>query len=195
VGAGAEKPLFWLANRVAAVHATDLYTDHSGYPWGSDFLADPGAYAPIEFSRDHLQVEVMSGTALAFADDTFDFAYSLSSIEHFGGHEAAARAMREIHRVLRPGGVACIATELVLSEAPHPEMFTIEELRRHVIEASALQLVEDGIDLRISSSLLEHPYDIGRETHLAHSPHIVMTADGTTLWTSIIMFLRKPLGG
>jgi SAM-dependent methyltransferase len=193
VGAGAEKPLFWLANRVAAIHATDLYTDESGYPWGSDFLADPGSYSPVDFRREHLFVEVMSGTALGFADDTFDFAYSLSSIEHFGGHEAAAQAMREIHRVLRPGGVAGIATELLLSDSPHPERFTVEELRCHVVDASPLQLVEDDIDLRISSSLLVHPYDITRETHLAHSPHIVVTEDGTTVWTSIILFFRKPL--
>jgi len=191
VGAGAEKPVFWLANRVAAIHATDLYRDESGYPWGSDFVADPGAYSPVEFRRERLHVEVMSGTALGFADDTFDFVYSLSSIEHFGGHEAAAQAMREVHRVLRPGGVACIATELLLSEAPHPERFTLEELRRHVIDASPLRLVEEEIDLRISSSLLVHPYDITRETHLAHSPHIVVTEDGANVWTSVILFFRK----
>jgi SAM-dependent methyltransferase len=40
-----------------------------------------------------------------FADDTFDLAYSMGTVEHFDEYETA---IREIHRVLKPGGRAVI---------------------------------------------------------------------------------------
>ena len=72
----------------------------------------------------------MDGRALKFADDTFDVTYSLSSIEHFGGFEGAAQTMREMARVLKPGGVLALATEYVISGPPHEETFQPPEVAR-----------------------------------------------------------------
>lgn len=193
VGAGAERPLFWLANHVDKMVATDIYLDQDGlWGWGSDFMQDPTKYAPFEFRREGLEVLDMSGLELKFPDDHFDIVYTLSSIEHFGGHEAAAQSMREIARVTKPGGIVCIVSELLLSTQTAPDFFTLPEVRKFLIESHGMQLVEPEIDLRISESLLAYPSNMRRDPPDT-SPHIVVTGWGDTraTWTSIILFFRK----
>jgi SAM-dependent methyltransferase len=52
----------------------------------------------------------MNAEALAFEDASFDLALSLSTFEHF---RDGARVLRELHRVLRPGGSALLSFEPV----------------------------------------------------------------------------------
>ena len=192
VGAGAEHSLFLLANHIERMVATDLYGSEEGWGWGRDFMANPASHAPFQFREGHLEVRDMSGLELAFPDATFDLVYTLSSIEHFGGHEAASRAMREMSRVTKPGGIVCVVTELLLSQATAPELFTFPDLQRYLIEGSDLRLVDPVVDLRISESLLLHPEDMVKEGDRV-SPHIVVTGWGETkaVWTSIILFFRR----
>jgi SAM-dependent methyltransferase len=190
VGAGVERAMFWLANHVGEIVATDLYDDTTGYgKWGRDVLAGIKGYAPFPYREDRLVALCSSGTTLAFRDGSFDFAYSLSSIEHFGGHDAAAAAVREMGRVVKPGGVVCVVTELVLNDIAHDEYFTYDELRE-LISQSGMDLVEPEFDLRISESLLAYPINIDREPDLGVTPHIVCVHDMGTVFTSVIFFLR-----
>ncbi len=191
IGAGMEHSLFWLANRVRRVVATDMY----GPEWG--FAADDldelaRQSAPFPYAEDHLVVRRMSGADLAFEAGTFDAAYTLSSIEHFGGHDVARRAVMEMGRVLRPGGVACVVTELLLTTLPRPERFTTRELREYLIDGVGMDLIEEEIDLRISESLLAHPINRHYETDLSISPHIVLIDADGHVWTSVVLFFRKP---
>jgi SAM-dependent methyltransferase len=191
VGAGAESPLFYLANRIQQVVATDLYEEQEGsWGWQTDFLHQPQKYAPFTYREEALQVQHMSGLELDFPDCSFDFAYSLSSIEHFGGHREAAQAVREMARVIRPGGVVCVVTELLLSDCASDEFFTVPDLREFVIEASGLEIAESDLDLRISESLLAYPVAVGVESDRI-SPHIVLSRGPSEVWTSVIVFLRK----
>lgn len=43
--------------------------------------------------------------ALPYADNTFDFAYSINALHHILNPEGQAQALREVVRVLKPGGV------------------------------------------------------------------------------------------
>ncbi|MHB1002811.1 MAG: class I SAM-dependent methyltransferase, partial [Thermoleophilia bacterium] len=43
--------------------------------------------------------------SLDFADESFDVVYSMSVIEHISGHAGDGEALREMMRVLRPGGL------------------------------------------------------------------------------------------
>lgn len=193
VGAGTERPLFYLASKVEKMIATDLYQEQLGsWGWGAGFLENPAAHAPFPYREEGLQVVNMSGLDLQYPDDTFDFIYTLSSIEHFGGHEAARDCMREMARVVKPGGVVCVVTEVQFSVACAPDIFTYPDLEEYLIRGSALRLIEPAIDLRLSASQLAFPSHMTLDRDDV-SPRIVMTGwiHSSAVWGSIILFFRK----
>jgi len=190
VGAGHEPVLYWLANRVASVVATDLYEGRwqsQGAQEGDASVLDhPEGFAPFDYRRDHLTFRRMDGRRLDFADGTFDAAYSLSSIEHFGGVDGAREAIDEMARVVKVGGLVVVATEYILSGAPHPEAFTPDEVRR-MFDRPRLRLVEP-IDERVYDRYEHAIVDLRRNPH--QTPHMVVR-DGDTVFTSVMAFLEK----
>ncbi len=114
--AGSDASLFWLANRVGRVVATDIYGEGSfaHREAHTTMLTNPAAFAPYPYNADRLEVRAMKPLDLEFPDESFDVVYSLSSIEHFGGPAETARAARELGRVLRPGGHMVVVTECLL---------------------------------------------------------------------------------
>jgi SAM-dependent methyltransferase len=115
VGAGHEEVLFWLANKIGRVVATDIYGEGTFMEADETMLTDPGRFAPYPYREDRLDVRRMDARSLEFEDATFDVVFSLSSIEHFGSTRDIRQAAREIGRVLRPAGYAFIVTECFLS--------------------------------------------------------------------------------
>jgi SAM-dependent methyltransferase len=193
VGAGVEWPLFYLANRVHRVHATDLYRIESHFHGADPTVAENAArLAPFPYRRESLIFERMDALDLRFDDDTFDFVFTFSSIEHFGGHAGAALAMQEIARVLKPGGVAAIATELILQGPSHPEFFMPPELEPCFVKASGLDLVEP-LDLRIDDELISNPvrFEFPEGYQGYTGPHTSVVC-GNLTFTSVEFFLRKP---
>lgn len=188
VAAGYERPLFYLTNFVEQIVATDLYDnpDHEGQP---AMLTTPEKFAWCPWRPERLQVLRMNACELDFPDASFDFCFSLSSIEHFGPRENSIKAMREMARVLKPGGICCIATELILNGNSHDQYFTPEEFESIVINAEGFQLVGGEPDLRISRSLVEYPLEIGVDDLLV-SPHLVLK-EGMVVFTSCFAFLKK----
>jgi SAM-dependent methyltransferase len=171
VAAGHEETVFWLANQVGRVVATDIYGQGSfgEREAAASMLRDPAPLAPFEYRRDHLEVQDMNALDLRFPDDTFDIVYSLSSIEHFGGLAGAERGAREMSRVLKPGGHLVITTECFIGHhvldlaavqfairlatfgrrcggaTPRrraTEVFTPAELQRCIVGASGLHLAQ-----------------------------------------------------
>jgi len=74
----------------------------------------------IEFcrARGHGQLAQASATHLPFADESFDLATSFDVLVQIPGEEADAQALREMRRVLKPGGIAfvrCAAFEWMRS--------------------------------------------------------------------------------
>jgi ubiquinone/menaquinone biosynthesis C-methylase UbiE len=120
VGAGDERILFWLANRVGRMVATDIYGEgeFAGNEAEASMLTDPAAHAPFPYREDHLEVLWMDGRALEFPDSSFDVVFTLSSIEHFGLREDIAASAREIGRVLKPGGYAVVVTDCLVRLHP-----------------------------------------------------------------------------
>ena len=171
VGAGRELVLYWLANRIERVVATDIYGEGAfgGREAAASMLADARAHAPYPFAEQSLEVRWMDARTLDYPDESFDVVFSLSSIEHFGSVRDVRRAAAETGRVLRPGGYAVIVTECFVRRHPMTspalhfavrlatlgrragsatprrraiEAFTAAELHRHIVEPSGLDLVQ-----------------------------------------------------
>lgn len=68
--------------------ATDLYNNPAG------MLTSAERYAPFPFRRECLEVRQMSGLALEYPAGHFDFAFCLSSIEHFGTRTEHSQSVR-----------------------------------------------------------------------------------------------------
>ena len=195
VGAGREPIIFYLGDSIQRVTALDLYGNET---WSnnareadSGVTVDPQQFCPRPIRKKQITFVNASGTRLPFRDGAFDVCWSMSSIEHFGGHEAAAEAMREMARVTRPGGIVSVATEyLLLPEQRHIEFFTRRELERYIISASKrLDLVEPvAWDVLPSEFLIDQitvPNGVDRRRR-----HVVLN-DGSVQWTSVLMFFRK----
>ena len=203
VGSGIEPIPFYLASKISRVYATDLYEDDESWKQAapSEFLKDPKKYSPFPYREDALTVLRMDGANLDFPDDTFDIAFSFSSIEHFGGenHSGALKAMREIERVLKPGGIAVISTEYILNDKEHPEFFNKRTIHSDLIDRlDKLKLVEP-LDLRITTNTLDTVIDYNSEARIwdtldleykrTHS-HIVIKYYNILL-TSVMVVLQK----
>ena len=193
VGAGVEWPLFYLANQVQCVHATDLYSPES-YFQGLDPTV-PGhvaQIAPFPYRSESLLFRKMDALDLEYDDNTFDFVFTFSSIEHFGGHPGAVLAMQEIARVLKPGGVAVIATELILAGPDHHEFFKADDIAPTFVSGSGLELVEP-LDLSVDAEMISNPvvFEVAPGFQGYTGPHTSVRC-GDLTFTSIEFFLRKP---
>jgi SAM-dependent methyltransferase len=216
VGAGNESVLFWLANRVAKVVATDLYGEgmFSGSEADRRMLTDPASFSPYPYRESHLEVRHMDARELEFEDGSFDAVFSLSSIEHFGSWSDIRRSAEEIGRVLRPGGVAFVVTELflgrsVLSPRAVQELgskvgwplrvFTPPLLQSEIVEPSGLELVQplDDAPPDTGGNVIEVYHRGGiTSTTGADYPHIAVRARKfglhTQSWTSVALAMSRP---
>jgi SAM-dependent methyltransferase len=162
VGTGREEVLFYLANKLKHVYATDLYDGKNWENYApSDFPENPKKYAPFPYKTDSLSVLRMDGKNIEFPSESFDVAFSFSSIEHFGGsnHEGALKSLREIERVLRTGGIAVIATEFIINGKQNPEFFNNETIYSDIINKLPLLKLVDPLDLNITNRTLDTVLD------------------------------------
>jgi SAM-dependent methyltransferase len=222
VGAGHETVLFWLANRVAKVVATDIYGEGSFSEGEADrtMLNDPASFSPYPYRESHLEVRHMDAKQLEFPDDSFDAVFTLSSIEHFGSWADIRQASHEMGRVVRPGGVTYITTECFLGRSaltPFAQeatskvtggrmfgsmrVFTPESLVSEIVEPSGLELVQP-LDATPPETvpnviMLEKDRPVASADGTPF-PHVAVRAKRfgvhTQSWTSIGLALAKPSG-
>lgn len=191
IGCGHEELMYFFANRIARVIATDLYEGSwIGGESDADVLAHPAKYAPFKYREDHLEVRRMDGLALDAETGTFDFVFCLSSIEHFGQLQDKLQALREMFRVLKPGGVAVLTTEVVLNRLGRgAQYFPASTLTALVGEAGFT--LDAAPDLRVESEYASRPLALPMDTFVA--PHVVLR-NFNTIYTSVALFLMKPPG-
>jgi len=209
VGAGTEATLFALAQRGAVVFAMDRYLERTAWsdvaPAG--MLIDPHQYSPIDYPHGHVIALHSSALALNVPSNTFDGVFCNGLIEHLGSLANVGTAAKEIGRVLKPGGVATIATEFRI-DGPDDRgwfdddmmLFTPELLQRHVVDASGLvqrdPLVTTQSDRTFESrrDLMDFPDAAGSLPALDEkrmtSPSLVVYHDGF-LFCSIVLTLFK----
>ncbi len=203
VGAGAESTIFWLTNHCGRVFATDLYFDNQ--EWGSEspaeMLTNPGTLATCPWNPRRLVVQHMDALELRYEDATFDGVFSSGSIEHFGSHADVRRALAEMHRVLRPGGIAALSTEYRIAGDLEslPGILLFDEVQLRALFDEELWELVEPLDLTISETTMRVVIDIEEAVaartraglpHRAHYPHLVVKHKAGATWTSVHVVLR-----
>jgi SAM-dependent methyltransferase len=113
IGAGAEPIVFALARRKAFVFAVDSYLKRTR--WSDEapagMLIDPARYSRLDVPTGHVIPIHSSALKVNLPSEAFDGVFSVASFERLGSLTDVVVAAREIARLLKPGGVAAIATE------------------------------------------------------------------------------------
>jgi SAM-dependent methyltransferase len=208
IGAGRELILFYLANHLGHVYATDLYSTKEWENFApADFPENPSKYAPFPYNQSALTVLRMDGTRLEFPSDSFDIVFSFSSIEHFGGQDysGALKSLKEMERVLKPGGIAIVATEYIINKKNPPDLtnqfYNERTIYSHLIDRLDVMKLVEPLDLTISPKTLDKgiidasdavDWDTSRadDDFKQANPYIVIKL-GNTLVTSIMLVFQK----
>jgi SAM-dependent methyltransferase len=229
VGAGVELTIFYLSNLVRWVFTTDLYATAPD-EWATgrnravrllrrlgflrakqgrimlEMLTDPARLSPIPCNARRIVVQHMDGRNLRFEDNVFDIVFSSSSIEHFGSRENVSQAAREMGRVLKPGGLLTISTELRLEGQgegmPGALVFSPEDFREVIIGPSGLVPIDEPsfeVSAQTRSRLVTQDeisayyaeLNAGKPARWKTMPHIVLRS-GEYTWTSFHLALTKP---
>lgn len=213
IGAGTDATLFSLARRGAVVLAVDRYLDRTPTSDASPagMLIDPSRYTDVGTPRGHVIALRSNPTQLNLPSNSLDAVFCTHCLEHLGSLEKVALAAREIGRVLKPGGVASIATEFrldgpldIASFDDGVILFTAKTLDKYVVQASGLTLREplslDQSDRTFATrpTLLDF-VQRGQAVHAveekrALSPNLVIYHDGF-LFCSVVLTLYKDVAG
>lgn len=218
VAAGTEDTVFYLTRHVGEVVAIDRYLEPAEWEETAPttMVVNPAQVAPFAFKHERLRVQHMDARILDYPDESFDGIFSSGSIEHFGDLQTIAAAAYEMGRVLKPGGVLTLSTELLLSrdaggrsvQYPGLMLFSPGELVRYIVDASGLEAIDD-LDLSVSHWTLGTSRDMATAVRTRHErqaaqargarvpawacwdmPHIVIELDGKR-FTSVHLALRR----
>ncbi len=188
VGCGHEELMYFLSNRVKKVYAIDLYKDkYLGGEAEEDVIEKPEKYAPFKFRKECLEIKRMDARDLKFEDNTFDFCFSLSALEHMGSKKSKLKALKEIYRVLKPAGILAMTTELILNRLGRGRSyFRLEELQE-MCKNAGFEIVGDistSIEEEFSYPPLALPMEFKR------TPHLILR-NFNSIYTSFSLFLSK----
>jgi SAM-dependent methyltransferase len=133
-----------------------------------------------------LRLETQDARRLTYADGSFDAAYSVSVVEHIPD-DGDSRAMRQIARVLRPGGRVCLTVPFSMRYEEEWVSRDVFERRRRSTEKLFFQRRYDTEALQ---KRLIGPSGL-RETERAYFGEPVARFD--RYWNHLPMSLRLPL--
>lgn len=175
----------WLPSRSRAVLKTDVFDEAVGAGLYGDLRArsertvgidlDPAAVRAAR--RRHPGIEAMPADVgeLPFADGEFDLAVSLSTLDHLGSAGEVHSALRELRRVLEPGG----ALILTLDNGANPVVALRNALPLRLLRRLGLVPYPVGFACgprRLASLLADSGFEITAETAIMHAPRIAAVA-------------------
>jgi tetratricopeptide (TPR) repeat protein len=188
---GQEPLIYAFANVCNRVIASDLYESEK---WTTASMTTQDVYErnPFPYAADRLEVRHMDMTPIEYPDNSFDFIWSCCAIEHVNNFEALYQVYQEIHRVLKPGGIAALTTEFNVTDLPSYEpnmLFTDRVWVHHWLT---------GNEALIQGFELVDPIDYSLSSHPGNGPVSRLTPDAgmqvycnDIVLNSIAFFLRK----
>lgn len=174
-----------LAARVARVDAVDF---------------SPAMVAELEQRRSALELDnvfaqVADGQALPFADASFDAAFSMFGLMFFPDR---ARGFAELHRTLRPGGVAVVSSWAPVAQSPLM-ILMFGALRAADPTRAAPQT--NLLNLENPEVFVREMQQAGfREVRVEPHTHSIHVRDASELWQMLVrgsaplVMLRERLG-
>ncbi len=188
IGCGHEELMYFLANKARKVYAIDIYKDkYLGGEADEDVMFRPEKYAPFKFRKECLVIERMDARELRFENNTFDFCFSLSAIEHMGNRKNKLKVLEEVFRVLKPDGVFAMTTELILNKLGFGRgYFKLSELLE-LCKDAGFEIIED-IDTSVEKEFAFPPLALPMEFN--RTPHVILR-NFNTIYTSFSLFLLK----
>jgi len=193
IAAGREQILYYLAYKIKKIIGIDLYEGNFlGGEDESDVPVNPEKYAPFKYPKANLELMKMDALNLKFKDDRFDFVFSASSIEHFGSENEIKKSINEMFRVLKPGGLCVITSEIRLNklarDIPHTRLFVLNNLIKYFIE-SGFEMVEEKVDTRIEDDSINNWIKLPQEVF--KTPHVILRFF-RSVFTSVALSFKKP---
>lgn len=191
LGVGHECLIYAFTNVCGEIVATDLYDSQN---WSTASMAVNEVYDrnPFPYQRDRLVVKHMDMTQIEYPDASFDFIWSCCSIEHVDSFESLHRVYAEIHRVLKPGGIAALTTEYNPTDRhsyePHM-LFTDRHWIEHWLTGSN-PLVQ-GFDLLDSFDLSLAPIPENEPVPRRDRRNPIQVISKDIILNSVSFFLRK----
>ena len=196
IACGTEPLIYHFARHTARLFASDMY----GFGWDCApfaMLTEAERYAPYSYPAHRLSLLQMHASALLMPDNSMDFVYSVSSIEHFGGTKAALAHLREANRVLKPGGILAFSTEMIIyggsaGVAPEAKDFFTRTTLEWLILNSDMERVAP-LELTPSRDLLENAAPIRLPNWDIAPEHFdrLSCRLRDTVYTDVTVFLRK----
>jgi SAM-dependent methyltransferase len=163
-GSGREPLIFPIAAITSNLTVTDLYSDTTS--WGVAKTGKPREFvlevAPQGFNPSNLDVSAMDMREISFPDGAFDFAYSISAMEHIGDDPDFLQHLREVRRVLRPSGVYVMTTELCFRSESYRSAGNYSFALNHLLSlfAAAGLRAEPVFDARLNRRAENAPRDL-----------------------------------
>jgi SAM-dependent methyltransferase len=200
VAAGIDPLLFVLSNQVASVVAVDLYNGKwlLGRP---DFPNDPSRYDQVGGNPARLTVLRMDARTLGFRSEAFDFAVCIGpSINWFGGVANALRALREMERVVKRGGVLFTTIELAFRGPRTRRLFDLAQIEQDLLGKTDLEPIEpiddrlgDLAAVRPITAIFRHPPPGPDQPYLIlKTRRASFSAIRPTLFVPLFLALRRP---
>ena len=180
-----DSPLTLRPGSPAAALKTDLFDEVAGRGVASHLLVrgyettgiDISGVVVAEAHRRNplIQALVADVRSLPFADASFDVAFSGSTLDHFAVQADIGRALKEITRVLRPGGRLL----LTLDNPYHPLVRLRRGVLLRLLRRSGIVPYDVGATLSppaLATLVRSCGLDIRHTTAILHCPRVVAVA-------------------
>ncbi|OHB76133.1 MAG: hypothetical protein A2Z34_07680 [Planctomycetes bacterium RBG_16_59_8] len=178
IGCGRTPFMFLLADLACAVTAVDPQIGTT--PDGGNFGI------PSEWVKRFPQISFVRGTLeeTTLPDDAFDRVYCISVIEHLNVEEDRRRGMREIARILKPGGLAVLTVDCIPAdgrftnflELVHASGLILDGYSDFTLPREPFATTEDGVSreevfgfvLRKEPSAIRYPTAADAKAEVRH---------------------------